>query len=249
MSNNNDKLIKYVFIAAIVIAVSLTLERMNIVTDQLTEPPTRYSEDGVKVDNCADPKCCIASERECPPSISGKNQSKQAAKEDNHKPGVERESVVIAERIRRTDLAAQRGMWRATNALVYLTVWQIIIGGLALGFVAWTLNEARNTTRAANEATKAANRTAEAAESAETAYVRIVYKCEFCNKDGKPIKEDKKPTRGEFIEQKRFFNVTPSIGNFGKTPALNVTYRISQCYVFSDPVPWRITHYDTRGNE
>lgn len=53
------------------------------------------------------------------------------------------------------DLAAQEGMWRATNALAYLTVAQSVIGVAGLAFIIWTLITQRDELREARKTTKA----------------------------------------------------------------------------------------------
>lgn len=124
------------------------------------------------------------------------------------------------------DLNAQEGMWRATNLLGYLTVFQVFIGIITVGVVGYTLlqtreilTEAKETTRQAGLSTKAAIRTAEAAENAELAHVFFTVKPKFLDPNNRTISK----VSTELV-----------LKNHGKSPATKVNYAIRLIAVDSD---------------
>lgn len=197
MPDNNDKTINYLFYLAILALALLTIAVMDSATDRLTQPPIKFSADGAEINNCPEQKCCIAREGGCLSATGAGNESEETTEKNQEQAKIEQNIAVIKERIRRTELAAQRGMWRATNALVHLTVWQILFGAVTLFFVAWTLKETRATT-------KAAVRAAEAAENSSRAYIFVEYNAEFVD------------------ESEKHFRIIIKIRNYGLSPASNV---------------------------
>lgn len=135
------------------------------------------------------------------------------------------------EEVRKTDLAAQQGMWRATNVVAVVAFFQLIatfIGLLwiyqtlqgtrtALKHTGKTLKQTRIATRHAREATVAANRTADAAENADRAYVLVEVDCAY----GGGIKTED-PDMDKFFNG-AFFMANVRVENYGRTPAFNVT--------------------------
>jgi len=96
----------------------------------------------------------------------------------------------------RFDLAAQEGMWKATNALVILTIAQSVIGVLGLAFVAATLQTQRGELKEARRVTKS-----------QRAYVLF------------------DALLGVFSTEKDNIIVKFAFRNFGLTPAMKVVIR------------------------
>jgi len=105
--------------------------------------------------------------------VSGiENQEQEATTQNSH---TEQERSTQKhfrlENILDPDLSAQEGMWRATNALAYITVAQTLLGALGLAVLIWTLSATRGMLAEASKTTGAAVRAAEASENAERAHI------------------------------------------------------------------------------
>jgi len=131
------------------------------------------------------------------------------------------------------DIHAQEGMWRATNLVAILTIFQVLIGivGLALLFQTLkatqktidfgretlritqeTLRQTKETAGQVEQTTQAANRSANAAEKAEKAYVYPLVKAKFTNVQSSG-QDGARPAA-----YKREIELKISVRNFGRTP-------------------------------
>jgi len=115
--------------------------------------------------------------------------------------GIAREAAI-------SDLGAQQTMAMATRGILVGTWFQIIVGSVALVFLAITVWQSRVAAVAASGALAAADRTAQAAESADRAHVVIVVEGKFCGPKG---------------SKKTIFKAIPSVVNYGRTPAKDIT--------------------------
>lgn len=111
------------------------------------------------------------------------------------------------------DLHAQISMAHSTNLIKWYTLSGVIIGGLGIVLLAWTLSETRKTA-------VAATRAADAAESAERAHVVVELLPQFAEDPAGAI-------------DKSAFNIEPRIVNYGKTPAEVVEVKLSSYW------PWK----------
>jgi len=118
------------------------------------------------------------------------------------------------------DLSAQEGMWRATNALAYITVVQTFLGALGLAVLIWTLSATRGMLAEAGKTTKAAVRAAEASENSERAHI---YTLGTFGDIGKI--EDR---RIRFYGHMKEVWLKVFVQNYGATPARNTTCRLRQ---------------------
>jgi len=131
----------------------------------------------------SDPPASSEDRREVDTSQLGDDQNRSVAESEVDQG--ERGAFVAAKR----GLNAQEGVWRASNAMVYLTIMATAIGGFGLYVLVRTLQatqgalrEARATTRQATLATDAANESARQAAltteaTREAPCVRIVARC------------------------------------------------------------------------
>lgn len=188
-----------------------------VVQGCLTEPPVPWSEDGGKADSHTHTDAnghlfdlaAVAS----PPEREGEEVHPSEHKQESDR----------RDALRRTDLAAQRGMWRATNTLVYLTIFQVFIGVVGVLLIFYTLKETRDVLEEAKKTTQS-----------QRAYVwqsnNIIVKG-FSNES---------------------IQVGVGIKNYGATPALYVQV-LAGCSVVAvgEPDPTRIdvTNEDIVGRE
>lgn len=119
------------------------------------------------------------------------------------------------------DLAAQEGVWRASNVIALLGFIQVMIGFLGLYLIAATLKETRKASSAARKTLSEATRSADATENAEKAYLIIEFVCAF-GFNGRYGDESGLSKRA----QRAHFNVTPKLTNYGKSPAFEVEAEI-----------------------
>ena len=216
---NNNKLLAIVLVVG---AGMIFTAKISTVSRQLTTPPPAYSEDGVEVQSCAEKECCKAIKTGCDVAFDKEERREKASEHSREQPNIKQNSAFIAERVRRTELAAQRGMWRATNALVSLTLWQTALGVFGLGFILWTLMETR-------DASKAAARSARAAENAESAnlYPEITVvagRYKLFDEEDDPA--DQFP--------RMHVSIDVNVKNFGRTPAKNVFLELRSNQVIFD---------------
>lgn len=115
-----------------------------------------------------------------------------------------------------SDLRAQQTMAYATRGILVSSWFQVAVSALAFSLVGATfvatwkmLQQAANTSNYASRTLEAAQDAANAAKTAERAYVDIELVCEFTEKEGN-----------------KEFRVTPTIANFGKTPARNIVFSV-----------------------
>lgn len=128
----------------------LLIWTLIIARDALDPPPTRWSEDGTQGQN----KTQSNDQKGILTELQTIDKASYEQSTAENKPNeLERRQI-----IRRTDLAAQRGMWRATNSLVYLTVFQVFIGFVGVWLIYSTLHETKEVLREASRTTKAAKK-------------------------------------------------------------------------------------------
>jgi len=103
--------------------------------DYITEPPLPFSENPENNIQCCSHKN-IPQKEIVGPSEQDKANKKHQSGEKRH----EKE-----DRIRRSDLAAQRGMWRATNAVAIIAFFQTIVTTIGIVLLYVTLKATRET--------------------------------------------------------------------------------------------------------
>ncbi len=127
-------------------------------------------------------------------------------------------------------LYAQEGMWRATNALVELTIIQMWIGVATIFTVGWTLLQTRAMLRETKGATSAANKTADHAKIATELELQPYLSVHFVKCDTSPPQIRITRVTGIHDEHDRpadiyepdsgpVFDFRIHIQNAGKTPA------------------------------
>lgn len=140
----------------------------------LSEPPSKYSES-----NDVKTECCTHQEQAFKPKIDGEESQPDNINQTRYQLYQKKLQV------RGSDLAAQRGMWRATNVVAAVAFLQCIATLIGLYWIRITLAATQSTLMAAQAslihteetarqsgfATDAANRTADAAQAADRAYI------------------------------------------------------------------------------
>lgn len=181
----------------------------------LTNPPIPFSvnpEERIRYceDNCEAPLKTIIANKD------NESDNKQNARQ---KKNAEHEIV------RRSDLAAQRGMWRATNIVALVAFWQLIATFIGLYWIgrtmtatgamlvqtSETLNQAKIATSHAFDTAMQAKRASDAAENAERAHMHVTYSV-AANVSG---------------PDKHSIEIEASLKNFGNTPA-TISHRSSK---------------------
>lgn len=116
----------------------------------LTEPPKKWSQDSAKKYEHTEQDYIGTPDRVSASKSDGAAYAEEECRQECF------DSSFVFTDVRNTDLAAQRGMWRATNTLAYLTFAQTVLGLFGLIFIIKTLSASNNAVREARKATKAA---------------------------------------------------------------------------------------------
>ena len=160
-----------VSVAIVILILTIALKYLPDFLSVLSEPPPIGSSNGeIKQNNQESSHTASRSPQKTTEGQRPKSNHETNRKHD--KTDLNSDSPSSASTVQLTELAAQRGMWRATNAMVQLTLLQMIAGILSLIAIAWTLWETRRSVYASI-------RSAAAAENAESAHVLVEFKVEF----------------------------------------------------------------------
>lgn len=139
-------------------------------------------------------------------------KSNNQGEEDKEESGSSKNALEYLSSAR--DLAAQEGVWRASNVIAILGFIQVLIGFMGLILIANTLKETRKASYAARKTIAEAARSADAAEKAQKAHVLPIMIAKFGTIESQGTSSFS--AHGRLDKSKVIVNIC--VGNFGNTP-------------------------------
>lgn len=143
--------------------------------------------------------------------------------------------VVQARHVQQTNIATQRGIWRANNALVKLQALQLLLAfATALGLLV-TLALTRTASKAAVGSANAAAETLAATREAERGHAWPDLSVQFSGDS--PDATARRGEEGLQPNRKAEFTITYVVTNHGRTPITDVSVEISREQIDAPPKP------------